>query len=64
MLASFSMSGQKSLSIGDKVPRFKATADDGSTWDISKFIGKDYIVIYFFPGCNDQRMYEAGMFLP
>lgn len=44
------MSGQKSLSIGDKVPLFKATADDGSTWDISKFIGKDYIVIYFFPG--------------
>ena len=29
---------------------FKATADDGSTWDISKFIGKDYIVIFFFPG--------------
>ena len=50
MLVSLSMSGQKSLSIGDKVPLFKATADDGSTWDISKFIGKDYIVIYFFPG--------------
>jgi peroxiredoxin Q/BCP len=50
MLASLSMSGQKSLSIGDKVPLFKATTDDGSTWDISKFIGKDYIVIYFFPG--------------
>ena len=50
MLASFSMSGQKSLSVGDRVPLFKATADDGSTWDISKFIGKDYIVIYFFPG--------------
>lgn len=50
MLASFSMSGQISLSIGDKVPLFKATADDGSTWNISKFIGKDYIVIYFFPG--------------
>ena len=50
MLASFAMSGQKSLTIGDKVPRFKATADDGSTWDISKFLGDDYIVIYFFPG--------------
>lgn len=50
MLVSLSMSGQKSLSIGDKVPLFKATTDDGSTWDINKFIGKDYIVIFFFPG--------------
>ncbi len=50
MLTSFSMSGQKSLSIGDKVPLFKATTDTGVTWDISKFIGKDFIVIYFFPG--------------
>lgn len=50
MLASLAASGQKTLSIGDKVPLFKATADDGSTWDMSKFIGRDYIVIYFFPG--------------
>ena len=50
MLASVSMFGLKSLSVGDKVPLFKAPADDGSVWDISKFIGKDYIVIYFFPG--------------
>ena len=50
ILASFAMSGQKSLSIGDKIPRFKATADDGSTWDISKYLGKDYIMVYFFPG--------------
>ncbi len=44
------MYGQKNISVGDKVPSFKATADDGSTWDISNYIGKDYIVIYFFPG--------------
>jgi thioredoxin-dependent peroxiredoxin len=50
LLASVSMYSQKTLSIGNKIPLFKATADDGSTWDISKFIGKDYIVIYFFPG--------------
>lgn len=50
MLASVTMYSQESLSIGDKLPLFRATADDGSTWDISKFIGKDYIVIYFFPG--------------
>jgi thioredoxin-dependent peroxiredoxin len=50
MLVSFSMYSQKTLSIGDKVPLFKAIADDGSTWEISKSIGKNYIVIYFFPG--------------
>jgi peroxiredoxin Q/BCP len=50
MLVSFSLYSQKALSIGDKIPLFKATADDGSTWDISKSIGKNYIVIYFFPG--------------
>lgn len=50
MLASSSIYGQKNISVGDKVPLFKATADDGSTWDISKYIGKDFIVIYFYPG--------------
>jgi thioredoxin-dependent peroxiredoxin len=50
LLASITMYSQKTLSIGDKTPMFKATADDGSTWDISKYIGKDNIVIFFFPG--------------
>ena len=53
------MYSQKTLSVGDKIPLFKATADDGSTWDISKYIGKDYIIVYFFPaamtsGCTKQ----------
>lgn len=47
---SLSMSGQQSISVGDKMPVFKAVADDGSAFDISKFIGKSYIVIYFYPG--------------
>jgi peroxiredoxin Q/BCP len=50
LLASITMYSQKNLSIGDKTPLFKATADDGSTWDLSKYIGKDNIVIFFFPG--------------
>jgi thioredoxin-dependent peroxiredoxin len=50
ILASSTMYSQQPLSVGDKAPLFKATADDGSTWDLSKYIGKDYIVIYFFPG--------------
>ena len=57
--SNISMYSQNSLSIGDKIPLFKATADDGSTWDISKYIGKDYIIVYFFPaamtsGCTKQ----------
>jgi thioredoxin-dependent peroxiredoxin len=49
-MASFNASAQQSLSVGDKAPLFKAVADDGSTWDLSKQIGKDYIVLYFYPG--------------
>jgi peroxiredoxin Q/BCP len=45
-----SVSGQRGLSVGDKVPVFQATADDGTTWDIRKVLGKEYIVIYFYPG--------------
>jgi peroxiredoxin Q/BCP len=50
LLATSAMYSQKTLSVGDKSPLFKATADDGSTWDLSKHIGKDNIVIFFFPG--------------
>lgn len=58
-VAALSIYGQKILSVGDKAPFFKGTADDGSTWDMSKFMGKDYIVVYFYPaamtgGCTKQ----------
>lgn len=46
----FTMSGQGGLSVGDKAPEFKAMADNGSTWNIKKFLGKKYIVVYFYPG--------------
>ena len=59
VLASFTVSGQQGLAVGDRAPEFKAPADDGSTWDISKFLGKNYIVVYFYPaamtgGCTKQ----------
>ena len=38
------------LKVGDKVPDFKATADDGSTWNVKDYIGKKLLVIYFYPG--------------
>jgi peroxiredoxin Q/BCP len=51
--------GQQVLSVGDKAPDFNAVADDGSKWDIKEYLGKKYIVIYFYPaamtgGCTKQ----------
>ena len=59
IFTSITMSGQQNLSVGDKAPALKATADDGSTWDISKFLGNKYVVVYFYPaamtgGCAKQ----------
>ncbi len=49
----------KILSVGDKAPIFKASADDGSIWDLNDYKGKKYIVVYFYPaamtgGCTKQ----------
>ena len=59
IFASFYQPDQQGLSVGDNAPVFKATADDGSTWDIRDFLGKKYIVVYFYPaamtgGCTRQ----------
>lgn len=47
------------LNVGDKAPKFKTLADDGSTWDVSKYVGDKFIVVYFYPaamtgGCTKQ----------
>ncbi|MCU0408562.1 MAG: peroxiredoxin [Bacteroidales bacterium] len=57
--AAIAVRGQSALSVGDRAPEFKAKADDGSTWDINKYLGKNYIVVYFYPaamtgGCTKQ----------
>jgi thioredoxin-dependent peroxiredoxin len=49
MTASTILSGQ-GVSVGDKAPVIKASTDDGSTWDMNNFLGKNYIVVYFYPG--------------
>jgi thioredoxin-dependent peroxiredoxin len=59
IFTSVAVSGQKNISVGDKAPVFKALADDGTTWDIKKFLGKKNIVVYFYPaamtgGCTKQ----------
>lgn len=50
MITSSALYGQQGLSVGDKVPEFKAVADNGKTWEINKILGEKYIVIYFYPG--------------
>jgi peroxiredoxin Q/BCP len=47
------------LNVGDKAPKFKTLADDGSTWDVSNYVGDKFIVVYFYPaamtgGCTKQ----------
>lgn len=47
------------LKVGDKAPLFKTLADDGSSWDVNEYIGKKYVVVYFYPaamtgGCTKQ----------
>ncbi len=47
------------LKVGDKAPEFSATTDDGSVWDLKNYIGKQNIVVYFFPaamtsGCTKE----------
>jgi peroxiredoxin Q/BCP len=50
IFTSYALSGQHSLSVGDKAPDFKAITDNGSTWELNNYIGKNYIVVYFYPG--------------
>ena len=57
-ISSFAQS-TKVLTVGDKAPVFKTLADDGSSWDVNNYIGKKYIVVYFYPaamtgGCTKQ----------
>lgn len=53
------LAGQQGLSVGDKAPQIIALSDDGTTWNINQFLGKKYIVVYFYPaamtgGCTKQ----------
>lgn len=59
IFASLASSAQQGLPVGDNAPVFKATADNGSTWNINNFLGEKYIVVYFYPaamtgGCTKQ----------
>jgi peroxiredoxin Q/BCP len=49
-MINFQVNAQQNLSVGDRAPEFKAVSDDGSTWDLKDHLGKDYLVVYFYPG--------------
>lgn len=57
-LVSISQNGN-GLEPGDKVPQFKATSADGTTWKLKNHVGDNYLVVYFYPaamtgGCTAQ----------
>ncbi|MBS1521914.1 MAG: peroxiredoxin [Bacteroidetes bacterium] len=49
---SFSITGQKNkkpLSVGDNIPAFALYDQDGKNFDVADYIGKQVLVIYFYP---------------
>jgi peroxiredoxin Q/BCP len=47
------------VNVGDPAPKFQATDDQGNTWKSSDHVGKQVIVVYFYPadltgGCTKQ----------
>jgi len=47
------------LQVGDAAPVFKATDNQGKEWKSAEFVGKKFVVVYFFPaaftsGCRVQ----------
>ena len=45
--------------VGDVAPTFKGIDDKGQPWDLGEHVGKNYVVIYFYPadftgGCIKQ----------
>ena len=47
------------LNVGDKAPNFYANDDNGDLWELEEHLGKNYVVVYFYPaaltgGCTKQ----------
>jgi peroxiredoxin Q/BCP len=47
------------VKVGDKVPTFESTDDQGKAWKSSDHVGKKVVVVYFYPadltgGCTKQ----------
>lgn len=67
----FALSSKAQVSLGEKVPNFTATDQDGSKWVLKKEMkSSDFLVVYFYPaaftgGCTKQacsyRDHQAEM---
>lgn len=49
------------LKIGDKAPNFSGTDDEGKAWKLADHLGKNHVVVYFYPadftlGCTRQAL--------
>ncbi len=47
------------VNVGDKAPVFSGLDENGDVWNSENFVGKDYLVVYFYPaamtgGCTAQ----------
>jgi peroxiredoxin Q/BCP len=57
LLSAFVVKGQTpsgGLVVGDQMPAFSLTAQDGKTFNTADYVGKDILVIYFYP--KDESM--------
>jgi peroxiredoxin Q/BCP len=59
ILISGGYASDEGLQLGDQVPAFNANNQDGELWSSADFLGKKYVVLYFYPaaltsGCTKQ----------
>ena len=40
---------KEAVKVGDAAPTFEAKDDTGTTWKSSEHVGKDILIVYFFP---------------
>lgn len=48
-LTAAGVAGAADLQVGDKAPDFKLEASDGKTYELSSFLGKQAVVLAWFP---------------
>jgi peroxiredoxin Q/BCP len=75
LLAAPLLAGDVDLKVGDPAPKFEALDDTGKPWKSEDYVGKKFVVVYFYPadctgGCTAQakayrddksKLAEAGI---
>jgi thioredoxin-dependent peroxiredoxin len=47
--AALPLSAEPSIEVGQIAPRFSGHDQDGHKWELSRYIGKRYVLLYFYP---------------